>query len=85
MKEERELIVKKVIPTIRRVCMERDISLNFVDLRWGVTGIQNEQAATLLMCLREIDKCNVFIGLYGERYGWCLSENSFRNPRYIYL
>jgi hypothetical protein len=40
----------------------------------GVTGIQNEQAATLLMCLKEIEKCNIFVGCYGERYGWCLSQ-----------
>jgi len=33
-----------------------------------VTGIQNEQAATLLMCLREVERCNIFIGCYGERY-----------------
>jgi len=26
------------------------------------------------MCLREVDKSNVFVGMYGERYGWCKSQ-----------
>jgi hypothetical protein len=43
-----------------------------------VTGVQGEQAATLLMCLRELDRSNLFIGFYGERYGWALSEDAFR-------
>ena len=28
-----------------------------------------------MMCLREVDKSNVFIGMYGERYGWCKSKS----------
>ena len=50
--------------------------MTYVDLRWGVTGVQGEQAATLLMCLRELDKSNVFIGCYGARYGWCRSSDA---------
>jgi len=80
MNEERDLIVKRIIPKLRRLCSERDIVLSCVDLRWGVTEAQTQGAATLLMCMREIERCNIFIGLYGERYGWCLSENSYRKP-----
>uniref|UniRef100_A0A6B2KWC3 NACHT domain-containing protein n=1 Tax=Arcella intermedia TaxID=1963864 RepID=A0A6B2KWC3_9EUKA len=80
MNEERDLVVKRIIPKLRRLCLERDIVLSCVDLRWGVTEAQTQGAATLLMCLREIEKCNIFIGLYGERYGWCLTENSYRKP-----
>jgi hypothetical protein len=80
MQEERDTIVKHVIPTIRKLCAQRDINFSYVDLRWGVTDTQTEQAATLLMCLREVDKCNIFVGCYGERYGWCLSQNAARNP-----
>jgi nephrocystin-3 len=32
------------------------------------------------MCLREIERSNLFLGLYGERYGWCLSQHAHRNP-----
>jgi len=80
MNEERDLMMKIVIPKLKRLCTERDIVLNCVDLRWGVTEGQSEAAATLLMCLREIEKCNIFIGLYGERYGICLSSKSYTNP-----
>jgi len=80
MNEERDLMVKRIIPKLRKLCMERDIVLSCVDLRWGVTEAQTQGAATLLMCLREIERSNIFIGLYGERYGWCLSENSYRKP-----
>jgi nephrocystin-3 len=79
MQDERELIVKRAIPKIRKMCIERDISFSYVDLRWGITGVQNENAATLLMCLREIDKSSIFCGMYGERYGWCLSQSALKN------
>jgi len=32
------------------------------------------------MCLRELSRCNVFVGLYGERYGWCLSQQAYQHP-----
>lgn len=47
----------------------------YVDTYRGVTELQSEQAATVLMCLREVDKANVFVGIYGERYGWCRSKD----------
>lgn len=34
MQDERDLIVKRVIPKIRRMCFERDINFSYVDLRW---------------------------------------------------
>jgi hypothetical protein len=33
-------------------------------------GDQSSQAISLLMCLRELARSNLFIGLYGARYGW---------------
>jgi hypothetical protein len=35
-------------------------------------------AATLLVCLREVEKCNVFIGIYGARYGLSLSADGLK-------
>ncbi len=51
MQDERDLMVKHVIPKLRKICTERDIGFSYVDLRWGVTESQNEQAATLLVGL----------------------------------
>ena len=34
MQDERDLIVKKIIPKIRKICIERDLGFSYVDLRW---------------------------------------------------
>jgi len=34
MQAEREIIVKRVIPKLRKLCGERDVVLSYVDLRW---------------------------------------------------
>jgi tetratricopeptide (TPR) repeat protein len=68
MQKERDLLVKRIFPKIRKMANERDVNFSYVDLRWGVTGAQ--QIAALSMCLREISRCNVFLGLFAERYGW---------------
>jgi len=80
MNGERDMLVKGVMPKLRKLCSERDVVLSYVDLRWGITENQTENAATLLMCLREINKSSVFLGLYGERYGWCLSRKHYSQP-----
>jgi preprotein translocase subunit SecA/nephrocystin-3 len=73
MQSERDTLVKTVIPKLRKLCMERDVAFSYVDLRWGVTAQASENAISLLLCLREIESCNLFLGFYGERYGWCIS------------
>lgn len=42
MQAERDELVKRVFPLLRRRCQERGIAWSEVDLRWGVT---TEQAA----------------------------------------
>ena len=72
-----------MVPQIRRMCMDRDIIFNYVDLRWGVTEAQSAQSTMLLMCLRELSRSNMFIGCLGERYGYSVepSENTgLRSP-----
>jgi nephrocystin-3 len=34
--EERDLLVRKVFPELRRKCRERQVTLVDVDLRWGI-------------------------------------------------
>lgn len=77
MHAERDELVKRVFPQIRKLCEERDVVWSEVDLRWGVTDEQKAEGATLPLCLAEIDKCRpYFIGLLGERYGWVPDEFS---------
>ncbi|KAF2077076.1 hypothetical protein CYY_001643, partial [Polysphondylium violaceum] len=76
MQLDRDQIVKVVIPKIRKLCIERDIIMTYVDLRWGVTSSQSEMAISLSMCLKELERSNLMIGLFGERYGWSTQEKS---------
>lgn len=71
MQQERELLVKKVFPELRRICAERLVTLIEVDLRWGITEEEAAEGKVLPVCLAEIRQSRpYFIGLLGERYGW---------------
>jgi hypothetical protein len=69
--EERDLLVRKVFPELRRLCRERQVELVEVDLRWGITEKEAQQGKVLPICLGEIDRARpYFMGFIGDRYGW---------------
>ena len=71
MHAEREELVKRVFPQLRKLCAERGVVWGEVDLRWGITEEQSQRGEVLPICLAEIKRCRpYFIGLLGERYGW---------------
>jgi tetratricopeptide (TPR) repeat protein len=70
MKEERERLAKYVFPQLRRFCENRSVGWGEVDLRWGITEESKAEGKVLPICLEEIRRCQIFIGLLGERYGW---------------
>lgn len=71
LQPEREYLVKKVFPGLRKLCRERGVELTEIDLRWGVTAEEAEQGKVVKVCLEEIDRCRpFFIGILGNRYGW---------------
>ena len=88
--EERDELVKKVFPELRRRCKERFVEVLEVDLRWGITEEQSKSGETLRICLEEIDRCRpdkdrgtegspvFFVGLLGERYGWIPPKDYFK-------
>lgn len=77
MKAEREQLVKKVFPEIRKVCYERGVGFTEIDLRWGIPQEEAEQGLVLPVCLSLIDECRpYFIGILGERYGWIPEANA---------
>lgn len=81
--QERDELVKKVFPELRRRCKERFVELLEVDLRWGITEEQSRSGETLRVCLEEIDRCRLsapvfFVGLLGERYGWVPPKSYFK-------
>ncbi len=77
MHAEREELIKRVFPQIRKMCARRGIVFIDVDLRWGISDEQKSEGKVLPICLEEIKKCRpYFIGLLGERYGWVPEEIS---------
>jgi ATP/maltotriose-dependent transcriptional regulator MalT len=71
MQGERDELVKRVFPELRRRCEERGVTWGEVDLRWGVTDEEKAEGAVLPICLAEIERSRpFFIGLLGDRYGW---------------
>jgi tetratricopeptide (TPR) repeat protein len=75
MQAEREELVKRVFPQVRRLCEARGVGWSEVDLRWGVTDEQKAEGAVLPVCLAEIDRSRpYFLGLLGRRYGWVPEE-----------
>jgi ATP/maltotriose-dependent transcriptional regulator MalT len=71
MQGERDELVKRVFPELRRRCEERGVAWSEVDLRWGVTDEEKAEGAVLPICLAEIEHSRpYFLGLLGDRYGW---------------
>ena len=71
MQAERDELVKRVFPLLRRRCDQRGVAWSEVDLRWGVTDEQASEGDVLPICLAEIERTRpYFIGLLGQRYGW---------------
>jgi tetratricopeptide (TPR) repeat protein len=70
MQKEREELVKRIFPQLRKLCEDRFVTWGEVDLRWGITDEQTAEGRVLPICLAEIERCRpYFIGLLGERYG----------------
>src|SRR6185503_8127033 len=75
MHAERDELIKRVFPQLRKLCEERAVTWSEVDLRWGITQEQSRREEVLPLCLAETQRCRpYFIGLLGERYGWVPEE-----------
>lgn len=72
MEEERNELVSKVFPLLRKMAKERQVTLSEIDLRWGITEKESQESKVVQICLEEIDRSHpFFIGVLGGRYGWC--------------
>ena len=91
MGAERDALTKFLLPRLRRLCSARDVQLRCIDLRWGVTATQAEMSASLLLCLRELERSQLVLGMLGERcenplpleFGVCAAKDPppLRRPR----
>lgn len=74
MEQERNYLIKKVFPLLKSKASKRGVILTELDLRWGITQEESENGKVLEICLNEIDNSRpFFIGILGDRYGWCPS------------
>ncbi|RMI06904.1 MAG: NACHT domain-containing protein, partial [Calditrichaeota bacterium] len=68
---------KVVFPEFRKLCRERGVACTEVDLQWGITEDQAREGGAIGICLDEVVRCRPhFIGLLGERYGWCPTDDN---------
>ncbi|CAG5115663.1 unnamed protein product, partial [Candidula unifasciata] len=70
MHGERDLLTRFVFPELRSLFCNRFINIYEVDLRWGLTEEDTRDNRTVEVCLEEVSRCQLFIGVLGERYGW---------------
>ena len=71
MQDERDYLMKRTFPKLRKLAAERDVTLIELDLRWGITEEEAKSGKVVEICLREIENCiPFFIGIIGNRYGW---------------
>lgn len=91
MQSERNHLMTRIFPMLRRKAARRDVSLVELDLRWGITEEESKSGQVVQICLNEIDNSRpFFIGLLGDRYGWCpdrreLSKSALLEERYPWL
>lgn len=78
MQEERDYLMRHTFPELQRLAAQRGVKIIPVDLRWGITEEESKSGKVLELCLQEIDNAiPFFIGIIGERYGWCPSHEEY--------
>ncbi|ESO87653.1 hypothetical protein LOTGIDRAFT_234908 [Lottia gigantea] len=70
MEVEREILTRKYFPQIHHLCNSHGVQFVPVDMRWGITKEAGENAQVINICLRELDRSDMFVGFFGQRYGW---------------
>lgn len=76
MQDERDYLMKRTFPKLRKLASERDVTLTELDLRWGITDEESRSGKVVEICLQEIENSiPFFIGIIGNRYGWVPGVN----------
>ena len=80
MQQERDTLVSKTFPWLRRLAAMKNVTITDIDLRWGITEEESRSSKVIDICLDEIEKSHpFFIGILGSRYGWtpCVEETDW--------
>ena len=76
---ERDLLARRVFPSLRQYSEAHGLPLSEIDLRWGITTEEAAEGRVIELCLHEIDACRpYFFCMLGERYGWIDPQASER-------
>ncbi|XP_064201609.1 telomerase protein component 1 [Anguilla rostrata] len=67
MHGERDVLVRRVFPELRRRAAPHCLYLQEVELRWGIT--EEEAGRALELCLSHVCRSQLLLGILGERYG----------------
>lgn len=66
LEEEREELTKKYWPQLTSMCKRAGYEFVPVDMRWGITSEMSSNAATIEICLREMDRSDMIVGFFGQ-------------------
>lgn len=82
MNKERNYLMTKVFPRLKEIARRRYVTFVELDLRWGIRDEDVHNGKVLQSCLDAIrDSKPFFIGIVGNRYGWCpTAEELSKNP-----
>ncbi|GFS98071.1 telomerase protein component 1 [Nephila pilipes] len=80
MHSERDMLIRFVMPELRKRAASIFIKINEVDLRWGITETDCASKRAAELCLLEAQKSDFFIGLIGDRYGTIYNFDSPEAP-----
>ena len=84
MQKERDYLMNTIFPELKRIAAKRNVTFVPIDLRWGITEEESKSGKVMELCLQEIDNAiPFFIGIIGERYGWCPPVEEFRKSRLL--
>lgn len=71
MQLERDYLARNTFMELEAYAFKKNVSLDLLDLRWGITEEKSKKGLVTQICLQEIDNSRpFFIGIIGERYGW---------------
>lgn len=54
---ERNTLMVKVYPRIKKFCQERGYAFQIVDMRWGVRDESTDDHLTSELCMKELEAC----------------------------
>lgn len=66
LEEEREELTKKYWPQLSSMCKRAGYEFVPVDMRWEITSEMSSNAATIEICLREMDRSDMIVGFFGQ-------------------